>query len=92
MISYDFYEHHEADVETSRVGNKENKEKPEDGELKGDTYNMENRFNYDWMSSHFIPKTSSFFQIKIVMQWNLLQPAGCWTFLFQIQIVIHVSI
>ncbi|XP_052674205.1 uncharacterized protein LOC128156196 [Crassostrea angulata] len=47
MISYDFYEHHEANVETSKVGNKENKEEPEDGELKGDTYNMENRFNYD---------------------------------------------
>lgn len=47
MVSYDFYEHHEANMDETREDN-DNKDKLEDGGLSGEAYNLENRFNYDW--------------------------------------------
>lgn len=46
MVSYDFYEHHEANMDETREDN-DKKDKLEDGGLSGEAYNLENRFNYD---------------------------------------------
>lgn len=46
MASYDFYEHHEANIDETREDN-DKKDKLEDGGLSGEAYNLENRFNYN---------------------------------------------